>query len=601
MHAPDTGPYRAGMERRLCAFTAVAALALTVVALGARQATPGVTERDLPVPMRDGVVLRADLRRPSVEGRFPTLVYRTPYGKTGTTDGAIVATAVARGYAVLVQDVRGRYASAGDYVAYQHEGRDGFDTIEWAASQPWSNGRVGTFGLSYPGAVQWLAAMEQPPHLLAMAPAMTFASPTHFWYAGGVWDGSWLLWTWTNIAPDLRVKRDAPGERTGREARASWPTAGAAAQRFLPRLEMPAFTGIADWYYEWMRHGPYDPWWQWAELTGRYDRVSAAVLNISGWHDEMYGPIGATTNFSGLVRSRGGDARTARTQLVIGPWTHGSDWDSPVVGAHNMGREAVQDYDALILDWMDRWLKHDANGVDARPPVRLYAMGANTWRTGDTWPPAADRRPLYLSGVAQAGRTAGALVWEAPAAATASTFVSDAARPVHDPHDAEAGGLDYRALSADPGVVTFETAPLESDLELLGPIEAEMHVSVDRPDTDLWVKVLDVAPDGTAWGVMSIGLDVIRASYRNRTATRELLQPGQVYTLRLREMMTGNRFLKGHRLRVAVMAAFAPNLSWNLHTARDEFTSSETAIARVTVHAGGPHASRLVVPVAAGR
>lgn len=585
--------------RRVLPVLAIAAIVCVAGAgLSARQAAPGIVERNVAVPMRDGVVLRADLRRPAGEGRFPTLVYRTPYGKTATTESAIVAKAVSRGYAVVVEDVRGRYASDGSFLAYQQEGRDGFDTIEWAAAQPWSNGRVGTFGLSYPGAVQWLAAMEQPPHLVAMAPAMTFASPTHFWYTGGVWDGSWLLWTWLNMAPDLRVKLNAPGERTGAEARQSWPTAGKAAQSFLPRLELPAFKGVAEWYYEWMRHGPYDPWWQWAELTGRYDRVSAAVLNISGWHDEMYGPIGATTNFSGLVKSRGGDVRTARTQLVIGPWTHGSDWDSPVIGTRDMGTEAVQDYDALILDWMDRWVQQKANGVDQRPPVRLYAMGANTWRTGDAWPPPAERRTLYLAGSATAGKTPGALTWDAPAAETRSAFVSDAGHPVRDPHDTDAGGLDYRALSADPGVVTFETAPLENDLELLGPIEAEMHISVDRPDTDLWVKLLDVAPDGTAWGVMSIGLDVVRASYRNRTATRELLQPGQVYTLRLREMMTGNRFLKGHRLRVAVMAAFAPNMSWNLHTGKDEFTSSETAVARVTVHAGGRHASRLTVPVA---
>lgn len=589
------------MRRLLPVLAIVAAVCVGGTVSLARQAATGLVERDVAVPMRDGVVLRGDLRRPSTEGRFPTLVYRTPYGKTATTDSAIVGKAVARGYAVLVVDVRGRYKSGGTFLAYQQEGKDGFDTIEWAAAQAWSNGRVGTFGLSYPGAVQWLAAMEQPPHLVAMAPAMTFASPTHFWYTGGVWDGSWLLWTWLNMAPDLRVKLDAPGERTGREARASWPTAGAAAQRFLPRLEMPAFKGVAEWYYEWMRHGPYDPWWQWAELTGRYDRVNAAVLNISGWHDEMYGPIGATTNFSGLVRSRGGDARSARTQLVIGPWTHGSDWDTAVIGARDMGSEAVQDYDALILDWMDRWLQQKANGVDQRPPVRLFAMGANAWRTGETWPPPADRRSLYLSGTAAAGKAAGALVWTAPTAESRSTFVSDAAHPVADPHGTDAGGLDYRALSGDVGVVTFETAPLDSDLEVLGPIEAEMHVSVDRPDTDLWVKLLDVGPDGTAWGVMSIGLDVMRASYRNRTATRELLQPGEVYTLRLREMMTGNRFLKGHRLRVAVMAAFAPNMSWNLHTAGDEFTSSETAVAHVTVHAGGREASRLIVPVVSGR
>ena len=559
--------------------------------------SPGGLVRDSAVPMRDGVVLRADVWRPAAEGRFPTLVYRTPYGKTGTTDSAIVQKAVARGYAVVVQDVRGRYASDGRFLAYQQEGNDGYDTIEWAAAQPWSNGKVGTFGLSYPGAVQWLAAIQSPPHLVAMVPAMTFASPTHFWYTGGVWDGSWLYWTWRNIAPDLRRRAGLPGDATAQAAAASWPTAGVPAQSFLPRLDLPAFKGVAEWYYEWMRHGPYDPWWEWAELAGKYGRVSAAVLNISGWHDEMYGPIGAVTNFSELVRSRGGDVRTARTQVVIGPWTHGSDWDDPKVGARDMGAASVVDYDELVLRWMDRWMKDAANGVDAEPPVRTFVMGANRWQNGTAWPPEGDRRPLYLAGRATAGRTAGALAWDAPAATSTSTFASDGARPVTDPHDGDFGSLDFRALSTLDGVVTFETPPLTDDLEVLGPIEGTIHISVDVPDTDLWLKVLDVAPDGTAWNVMSAGLDVVRSSYRNRRATRELLQPGEVYRIDFPTLMTGNRFAKGHRVRIALMASFAPNMSWNLHTGGLEFDSKATARARVTVHAGGATPSRIVLPV----
>lgn len=584
---------------RMCGVVSGLALALAVVSTSAPVAgqSPGILARDTAVPMRDGVVLRADVWRPANEGRYPTLVYRTPYGKTGTTESAIVQKAVARGYAVVVQDVRGRYASDGNFVAYQQEGADGFDTIEWAAAQPWSNGKVGTFGLSYPGAVQWLAAIQSPPHLVAMVPAMTFASPTHFWYTGGVWDGSWLYWTWRNMAPDLRRRAGLPGDTTARAAAASWPTAGVAAQAFLPRLELPAFKGVADWYYEWMRHGPYDPWWEWAELAGKYGRVSAAVLNISGWHDEMYGPIGAVTNFSELVRSRGGDVRRARTQVVIGPWTHGSDWEDPRVGARDMGAASVLDYDELVLRWMDHWMKDTANGVDREPPVRTYVMGANTWRTGTAWPPDAERRPVYLSGRATPGRAAGALAWEAPAAASTSTFESDGARPVRDPHDGDFGGLDFRALSTLDGVATFETAPLTDDLDVLGPIEGSIHVSVDAPDTDLWLKVLDVAPDGTAWNVMSAGLDVVRASYRNRRAARELLQPGEVYRIDFPTLMTGNRFAKGHRVRIALMASFAPNMAWNLHTGGLEFDSKATARARVTIHAGGATPSRLVLPV----
>ena len=156
--------------------------------------------------MRDGVRLRADILRPS-DGRFPTLVYRTPYGKhDALREYTTFTRAVERGYAVVVQDVRGRYASDGEFRPYENEGRDGYDTIEWAARQPWSNGRVGTFGLSYPGAVQWLAAVENPPHLEAMVPAMTFSTPQNFFYSGGIWDMSWFEWIWWNIAPDVRMK-----------------------------------------------------------------------------------------------------------------------------------------------------------------------------------------------------------------------------------------------------------------------------------------------------------------------------------------------------------------------------------------------------------
>ncbi len=411
----------------------------------------GVVDSNVAVSMRDGVVLRADIRRPADAVRHPTLVYRTPYGKTETTNGALVDMAVERGYAVVVQDVRGRYASDGDFRAYTQEGADGFDTIEWAAAQPWSNGRVGTFGLSYPGAVQWLAAVQSPPHLVAMVPAMTFASPTHFWYTGGVWDGSWLEWAWMNMAPDLRRRSGAPGPQTYQDARAAWAADGAAMQEFLPRLDMPVLKGVAEWYYEWMRHPAYDPWWDWAELTNKYARVSAAVLNISGWYDEMYGPSGATTNVTGLVMTRGGNARQARTQVVIGPWTHGSDWDLSRIGAREMGPAAILDYDELVLRWMDTWLKGADNGVMGEAPVRVYAMGAGAWRTGDAWPLPAERRSLYLGGAPVPGRTAGTLGWTSPAGEHSAAFVSDAARPVRDPHDGKAGGLDYQALSTRAG------------------------------------------------------------------------------------------------------------------------------------------------------
>src|SRR5438270_11320989 len=182
-----------------------------------------ILEQNVAIPMRGGILLRADILRPKGVGPFPVLVYRTPYGKHfAQKEYTIFHRAVQRGYAVVIQDVRGRYASGGEFDPYKNEGRDGYDTIEWAATQPWSNGDVGTFGLSYPGAVQWLAAIESPPHLKAMVPAMTFSTPRNFFYSAGVWDMSWMEWIWNNIAPDTRARKDLPGPHTYKAAAEQW-------------------------------------------------------------------------------------------------------------------------------------------------------------------------------------------------------------------------------------------------------------------------------------------------------------------------------------------------------------------------------------------
>ena len=292
-------------------------------------------DRDVSVPMRDGVVLRADVLRPRSTGPFPVLVYRTPYGKEDALkEYTTFDHAVERGYAMLVQDVRGRYASDGEFRPYQNEGSDGYDTIEWAAKQSWSNGKVGTFGLSYPGAVQWLAAVENPPHLVAMVPAMTFSTPQNFFYAGGTWDMSWIEWIWDNIAFDVRVKKNLPGPKTYADAVKAWDDVAVKMQRTVPLRDLAELKDVAPYYYDWLSHPVDDPWWNWCELRNRYDRVHAAVLNLSAWYDDNYGPEGATTNYSGLLK-----ARTGYTVLADGASVRpmgarcGRNWQDQVRGA----------------------------------------------------------------------------------------------------------------------------------------------------------------------------------------------------------------------------------------------------------------------------
>ena len=282
---------------------------------------------------------------------------------------------------------------------------------------------------------------------------MTFSTPENFWYSGGVWDGSWLDWTWLNIAPDLRRRLGVTGPQTDEEAARSWDQNGAAARRYRPMLELPDFKGVAPWYYEWMRHPPGDAWWSFARLPGRYERVSAAVLNLSGWFDEMYGPSGAVENFEGA-----GDA------LVLGPWTHGVGrrCSARKAGDRDFGPSAALDYVGTVLDWMDRHVK----GVDsakAEPAVRVFVMGSNRWRSADRWPfPGTRADTLYLDGPARGGKT-GRLVKRAPSAPGGETVIrSDPAHPVTDPFEGRFGAHDYRALVAGPSVAVFETAPFAS-------------------------------------------------------------------------------------------------------------------------------------------
>jgi hypothetical protein len=551
--------------------------------------------------MRDGTVLRADVYRPAPSGRYPVLVYRTPYGKSDAArDYSIHLAAVQRGYAVVLQDVRGRYESDGVFDPYAQEGKDGFDTIEWAARQPWSNGKVGTFGLSYPGAVQWLAAMERPPHLVAMVPAMTFSSPRHFFYASGVFDLSWLPWIYVNVAPDMRRRLDLPGTRDAAVAAREWREVANEYLGWLPLRELPHLKGEAPFYFEWLAHPPEDPWWDWAELRGRYANVTAAVLNLSGWHDEAYGPEGAVTNFQGLVAARATE-RDARTNLLIGPWVHGvASIAARRTGDLDFGPQSAIDYDDVVLDFLDRHLKGVDNEFSTAPRVRYFVMGSNEWRVANEWPPQpATHRTLYLT--RGAGESRGRLQLDARAVGSAhaatSELVADPRNPVFDPY-VEFGPHDYRALAERDDVLTFDTEPLAEDWLVAGAVAAVIQASCDCRDFDLWVRLQDVYPDGRAINLMSPGNDVLRASYRLGDTRRELLQPGQVYELRLPMLLTGNWFAKGHRIRVQISASFAPHLSRNLQTGESEASSDVARPARIAIHHGGGGASsRLSLPL----
>ena len=542
--------------------------------------------------MRDGTILRATVLRPSAAGRFPTLILRTPYGAArALTFTTLCDAAIARGYAVVAQDVRGRFASDGEFDPYRQEGRDGYDTIEWAAAAPWSDGRIGTFGLSYPAAAQWLAALEGPPHLLAMAPAMTFARPDQFWFAGGVRDLSWVSWIWLYIAPEERRRRGLPGPRTYEEAVASWREIGPSLLERRPIADVPEIAEVAPWYLEWLAHPPDDRWWRWADLAGRYGRISPAVLHLSGWHDESYGPRGALSNHAGIVDARAGSE--PRSRLVVGPWTHGlpprsADDDTVRTGDRVVGPSARFDFGAEVLRFMDRHVRGVAE-TPAEAPVRVFVMGENRWLAADRWPlPGTLSERLFLGGTGRDGTLTcrpGPEGW--------LELLSDPARPVRDPYASAGGGAhDYRDLAHRPGTLAFESGPLTAARRVVGAAGAEIFLSTDAPDLDLWVKLLHVEADGTAWNLMGPGADVLRLGARE--GGRDL---HQIERVRLEGLLTGNRFAAGDRIRIVVMASFAPHFATNPQTGEPETGTSATRPARVRIHFGRVRPSCLELPV----
>lgn len=543
--------------------------------------------------MRDGVVLRGDIYRPDGAERRPCILIRTPYGKRDDGDEGFVSFAVARGYSVVVQDVRGRYASDGAFDPYRQEGRDGYDTVEWIASQPWSNGRVGTAGLSYPGAVQWLLAAEAPPHLQCIFPAMCFSSARQFIYFGGAFDLSWIPWTANNIAPDRRRRLHLRGAQTTGQAREMWKKIATASYRHLPLNTLPLLKDVAPFYYEWLDHPDDSSYWNYAEIASKHGQVKVPSFNFSGWHDEGYGPVGATTNFAGM-RHRGGSAAARAPRLLIGPWTHGEPTvKSTRVGDRDFGSDAGLDYSALVLDWCDLHVRGIDRGLSKQAPVRYFLMGENRWREAQEWPlPGTMYAELYL-------RSGGQLTREPPAAnEPADRYLYDPNHPVEDPHfEAGLGPHDQRSIESRSDVKVFTSAPLTEDLEVTGQIEFRLWISSTAQDTDFFARLLDVEPDGTAWNLMSPTLEVLRTRYRHREDEPELMAPGRVYELALQLGRTGNLFRRGHRIRVQITSSFFPHLDRNPNTGTRIAAETKLIPATQTIFHDAFRPSKVLLPV----
>ncbi len=542
-------------------------------------------EANVPATMRDGVVLRADILRPDAPGRFPAILLRTPYGKEYEWRDSFAIRAARAGSVVVAQDVRGRYASDGLFRPYHQEGKDGYDTVEWVASLPYVNGKVGMAGLSYPGAVQWLAAISKPPHLATITPLMCFSNARHFFFNGGAWDLSWISWFYLNIAPDARARAGLPGPKTDAEADDLWEKHREEWLRFLPLAELPVLRDAAPAYYDWLEHPEDGPYWDFANVEARYEQIEIPTLNLSGWHDEGYGPAGAIRNYRG---TRGSGSR-----LVLGPWRHGTPrLDRIREGELDFGVNAGLDHDSLLIRWFDHYLKGEDNGIEREKPVSIFVMGENAWREEEDWPLA--RRvltPYYL-------RTGGKLSLEqARSEEPPDRYSYDPLDPVVDPHGGVQGPYDQSPLEKRKDVLVYETEPLETDVEVTGHIEVELFVFSSAKDTDFVVRLLDVHPDGRAFNLMSPVVEVVRARYREGEDRVALLEPGVVTPLLLNRLVTSNVFRAGHRIRIHVTSSLFPHFDRNPNTGEPIGKSGRTEVARQEVHHSAVHPSRIVLPV----
>jgi uncharacterized protein len=572
-----------------------------------------VYDIDVRVPMRDGVALAANVWHPA-DGAAPTLLVRMPYGKDamGITAGGILPNLPAlleAGYAVVVQDCRGTHRSAGEFVPHLTDRADGEDSVAWITEQPWSDGTVGMYGLSYLGMVQWETAVTGAPGLKAIAPAFTsidnYEAP---WYsAGGALSLSLVTW-WNAVMYMADAQRSlAAGEGTLAQVQQLGQAAlfGEALNDVLPTATVPVLAAYGKWWDDWMAHPAHDGYWDAMELTSELKNVTVPALNIGGWYD-LY--IGQTLRAFTTARQQAGSAQAREGQrLIIGPWDHLST--SGVYPDRSFGPLASADMlglTGLHVKFFDRWLRGDTSALDEVAPVKIFVMGIDQWRDEQEWPLPDTRWTefhLTSAGRANTARGDGALTTEPPASAGHDTYLNDPRRPVPTAGGAclpmtpgFGGPVDQRTVAAREDVLCFAGPVLEEAVEVTGPVSLTLFVSSSAVDTDFTAKLVDVFPDGTAINLCD---GILRARYRNGLATEELMNPGTIYEITVDLTGTSNVFLPGHHIRVDVSSSNFPRYDRNTNTggiiARE---SAEQIIPAVNhIHHGPSHPSRLVLPI----
>ena len=586
---------------------------------------------DLAVTMRDGVKLSTDVYLPTKQGiwngeRVPTILQRTPYDKTGNKELGVFFAA--RGYAVVIQDTRGRFKSEGIWHMLSDDGKDGADTCEWIGKQTWSNNKIGTFGTSYVGGTQHTIALEQASNLTTVIPvdAMSNMGYQSMRNAGAF---ELRFWNWI-------FTRAAEGSRAARNLKTKAVLKEAADNRQLYLRNLPTLKGMTplrlapeyeDWLVGALKHGGNDDYWMAANIIDQPERYKdIPVLLVGGWYDSWAGNTSA--NYKALSKTIKGPV-----YLTMGPWIHGRQ-DSSEHGMVSFGRDAaISNPLAWQLEWYDRWLKGVTNSVGQsglfKTPVRIFVMGTGDgtksangrlnhggyWRDEQEWPL---KRTEYTKYYIHAG---GGLSGSAPTEAQSSTsYTFDPANPVPaiggNISSAEGimvqGAWDQRGgdflwsgkepipLSARRDVLVFQTEPLDRDLEVTGEIEVKLWASSSAVDTDFTAKLIDVYPPSPDFpGGFDLNLEdgIVRARYRDSLKSEVLMEPEKTYEFTIKLYPTSNVFKKGHRIRVDLSSSNFPRFDVNPNSGEPLNEHRRMVIATNSIYHDREHPTHIVLPV----
>jgi putative CocE/NonD family hydrolase len=555
-------------------------------------------EQGVNVKMRDGVSLAADIYRPVSDEKFPVLVERTPYDRSGET--AIANELASHGYVVVLQDTRGRYGSGGEFYPFRDESFDGYDTVEWAARLDRSNGKVGMFGGSYVGATQMLAAMAAPPHLLSVFPYVTASEYYDGWtYQSGALM-QWFTSSWTSILATDTLRRQVEHTRAPKDWTRQLPLES------YPILKTPELTTLAPYFKDWLAHEREDVYWRRWKVSDHYSEMSVLGLHGAGWHDLFL--KGSIKNYVGLHEHAATPEARAGQRLIVGPWAHAPTSPEGKIGDVVFGKSAVLDLTAIALQWFDYSLKGIKNEYATAAPVRLFIMGDNVWRDEQEFPLKRTRYTKYYLHSEKGANSLngdGALSLAPPAVEKKDEFEYDPKNPVPTiggrlccGQMLPPGPADQRPNESRRDVLVFSTPPLTADIEVTGFISLELYASTTAVTTDFTALLVDVDPNGYARFLTD---GIVRAGYGEDAANGSKVTPNEVRKYTIDLWATANVFKAGHRVRLYVSSSNFPRFNLNLNTGEPIVGGARSVAAHQTIYHDRQYSSALILPVIPGR